>query len=77
MAHVAFVGVALFALAALHGAKALHLTAVEEGLGFRVVELHGFRQVQVAIGMQALDKVGRKRVVNFARATKPAAFVDV
>ena len=76
MAQVAFVGIAVLALAALDGTASLHLAAVEEGIGHGIIELQGLLQMQMAVFMQAADEPFAHLVMDFAGMADAAAIVD-
>ena len=76
VAQVAFVGIGLFRLTALHGAIAMHLAAVEELARLRVVELQRFHKAQVAVFMQLFKQVVRHALMHFARATNARTLVN-
>ena len=64
VAQIALVGISLLGLAALDGAAADHLTAVEERAGLGVVELQRGALGDGALLVQALDNLGGNLVVN-------------
>ena len=64
MAQIALVGISLLGLAALDGAAADHLTAVEERAGLGIVELQRGALGDGALLVQALDNLGGNLVVN-------------
>lgn len=77
MAQVALVGIGLLGLAALDGAAADHLAAVEERAGLGVVELQRGALGDGALLMQALDNLGGHFVVNLRSRLKARAAVDI
>ena len=74
---VALVGVGLLGLAALDGAAADHLAAVEERAGLGIVELQRGALGDGALLVQALDNLGGYLVVDLGRRLKARAAVDV
>ena len=74
---VALVGIGLLGLAALDGAAADHLTAVEERAGLGIVELQRGALGDGALLVQALDNLGGHLVVDLGRRLKARAAVDV
>ena len=74
---VALVGISLLGLAALDGAAADHLAAVEERAGLGVVELQRGALGDGALLMQALDNLGGHFVVNLRSRLKARAAVDI
>ena len=74
---VALVGVRLLGLAALDGAAADDLAAVEERAGLGVVELQRGALGDGALLVQALDNLGGHLVVDLGRRLKARAAVDV
>ena len=65
---VALVRIGLLALAAAHGAMALHLAAVQEGLGLHVKELARGALDEDALLVQAANQlVGKRRVEGLRR----------
>ena len=77
MAQIALVGISLLGLAALDGAAADHLTAVEERAGLGIVELQRGALGDGALLVQALDNLGGHLVVDLGRRLKARATVDV
>ena len=77
VAQVALVGIGLLGLAALDGAAADHLAAVEERAGLGVVELQRGALGDGALLMQALDNLGGHFVVNLRSRLKARAAVDI
>ena len=77
MAKVALVGVGVLGLAALHGAVALHLAAVEERARLRVVELQRGALVQPAVFVQLLDERLADALMHLAGMPDVGAFIDV
>ena len=77
MTQVALVGVGLLGLAALDGAAANHLAAVEERAGLGIVELQRGALGDGALLVQALDNLGGNLVVNLRSRLKARAAVDV
>ena len=74
---VALVGIGLLGLAALDGAAADHLTAVEERAGLGIVELQRGALGDGALLVQALDNLGGHLVVNLRSRLKARAAVDI
>ena len=74
---IALVGVGFLGLAALDGAAADHLTAVEERTGLGVVELQRGALGDGALLVQALDNLGGHLVVNLRSRLKARAAVDI
>ena len=77
VAQVALVGIGLLGLAALDGAAADHLAAVEERAGLGIVELQRGAFGDGALLVQALDNLGGHLVVNLRSRLKARAAVDV
>ena len=77
VAQVALVGIGLLGLAALDGAAADHLTAVEERAGLGIVELQRGALGDGALLVQALDNLSGYLVVDLGRRLKARAAVDV
>ena len=77
VAQVALVGIGLLGLAALDGAAADHLTAVEERAGLGIVELQRGALGDGALLVQALDNLGGHLVVNLRSRLKARAAVDI
>ena len=77
VAQVALVGISLLGLAALDGAAADHLTAVEERAGLGIVELQRGALGDGALLVQALDNLGGHLVVNLRSRLKARAAVDI
>ena len=74
---VALVGISLLGLAALDGAAADYLTAVEERAGLGIVELQRGALGDGALLVQALDNLGGHLVVNLRGRLKARAAVDI
>ena len=74
---VALVGIGLLGLAALDGAAADDLAAVEERAGLGVVELQRGALGDRALLVQALDNLGGHLVVDLGSRLKARAAVDV
>ena len=74
---VALVGVGFLGLAALDGAAADHLAAVEERAGLGIVELQRGALGDGALLVQALDNLGGNLVVNLRSRLKARAAVDI
>ena len=77
VAQVAFVRIGFLGLAALDGAAADHLAAVEEGLCLGVVELRSGALLQPAVLVQRADEPVRHLVVFLAGFSQGRALVDV
>ena len=77
MAQVALVGIGVLGLAALHGAMALHLAAVQERAGLGVVELQRRALLQPAVLMQLLDERLADKLVDLAGMPDVGPFVDI
>ena len=77
VAQIALVGISLLGLAALDGAAADHLTAVEERAGLGIVELQRGALGDGALLVQTLDNLGGHLVVNLRSRLKARAAVDV
>ena len=74
---VALVGIGLLGLAALDGAAADHLAAVEERPGLGIVELQRGAFGDGALLVQALDNLGGNLVVDLGSRLKARAAVDI
>ena len=77
VAEVAFVGVGLLGLAALDGAAAEDLAAVQELSGGRVKELLGAHLGELALLVQALDDLGGHALVDVHGGLQRAAGIQV
>lgn len=77
VAQVALVGIGVLGLAALHGAMALHLAAVQERARLGVVELQRRALLQPAVLIQLLDERLADELVDLAGMPDVGAFVDI
>ena len=77
VAQIAFVGVGLLGLAALDGAAAEHLAAVQELAGGRVKELLGGELGELALLVEALDDLGGHALMDVHGGLQGAAGVQV
>ena len=76
MTQFAFVRVSLLGFAALHGAMAEHLAAVQERADFGVVELKGLHKSQMPVFMQTAQHAVRDQLMHLARTAYAAALID-
>ena len=77
MAEIALVGVGVLGLAALHGAAALHLAAVEERARLGIVELQRGLALEPAVRVELLDEGVCDLLVHLARMPDARAVEDV
>ena len=76
MPQIAFVGVAMLGLAALHGAAAHHLASVQERAGFRIVELQRGALAKMAVLVQLLDELLADQLMHALRVAQPRPLVN-